>query len=124
MTDRTEAPQNFDLLSYLPPLASSTIKRAYSLGMSDNNLLDEQQAADLLRVSVKTLQGWRQRNIGPRYFKLSNRVRYSPDDLRLYLAQCAVEPARPQRHDEPRLKAARAGAATPVPAPCSHEPRH
>jgi hypothetical protein len=67
----------------------------YSIGMSElQSLLDEDQAAALLHVSIKTLQGWRQRKTGPRYFKLSNRVRYSPDDLRVYLAQCAVEPAR------------------------------
>ncbi len=57
------------------------------------NLLDEDRAAAVLNVSIKTLQGWRQRRTGPRYFKLSNRVRYAPDDLRAYLAQCAVEPA-------------------------------
>jgi hypothetical protein len=67
----------------------------YSIGMSElQSLLDEDQAAALLHVFIKTLQGWRQRKTGPRYFKLSNRVRYSPDDLRVYLAHCAVEPTR------------------------------
>jgi hypothetical protein len=58
------------------------------------NLCDEEQAAKLLKVSIKTLQGWRQRKIGPRYFKLSNRVRYSIDDLKEWLSSCAVEPQR------------------------------
>ncbi len=58
------------------------------------NVLNEEQAAKLLNVSIKTLQGWRQRKTGPRYFKLSNRVRYAANDLRNYLAHCAVEPRR------------------------------
>jgi hypothetical protein len=56
-------------------------------------LIDENEAAKRLGVSIKTLQAWRQRKSGPRYFKLSNRVRYSPDDLTAYLANCAIEPA-------------------------------
>jgi hypothetical protein len=56
------------------------------------NLLDEDQAAALLHVSIKTLQGWRWRKTGQRYLRLSNRIRYSVDDLREYLARCAVEP--------------------------------
>jgi hypothetical protein len=66
------------------------------------NLVDEDRASALLCVSIKTLQGWRQRRTGPRYFKLSNRVRYSPEDLRAYLAQCAVEPALRDGEDEQR----------------------
>jgi helix-turn-helix protein len=58
-------------------------------------LLDEDATARILKVSIKTLQGWRQQRRGPRYFKLSNRVRYSADDLRAYLAQCVVEPTVP-----------------------------
>lgn len=71
------------------------VARFYSISMNELlNLLDEDQAAALLHVSIKTLQGWRQRKAGPRYFKLSNRVRYSPEDLRTYLTQCAIEPSR------------------------------
>jgi hypothetical protein len=55
-------------------------------------LVDEERAAQVLHVSVKTLQGWRQRKVGPRFFKLSNRVRYSVKDLNAYLAQCAIDP--------------------------------
>jgi hypothetical protein len=56
------------------------------------NLVDEEEAAQVLAVSIKTLQGWRQRKTGPRFFKLSNRVRYSVQDLNDYLAQCAINP--------------------------------
>ena len=57
------------------------------------HLLDELAAADFLNVSIKCVQGWRLRKTGPRYFKISNRVRYSLDDLKVYLTGCAVEPA-------------------------------
>ena len=61
--------------------------------MNDEELLvDERRAADLLNVSVKTVQGWRLRSTGPRYYRISNRIRYSPADLRAFLSQCAVEP--------------------------------
>lgn len=55
-------------------------------------MVDERAAADFLDVSIKTVQGWRSRRTGPRYYKLSNRVKYSLDDLRAYRDSCAVEP--------------------------------
>ena len=60
--------------------------------LDERRLLDEQRTADFLAVSVKTVQNWRLRKVGPRYFKISNRVRYSLDDLKAYLAACAVDP--------------------------------
>jgi hypothetical protein len=58
----------------------------------DERLVDERPAADFLDSSVRTLQGWRLRKIGPRYYKIGNRVKYALDDLRAYRARCAVEP--------------------------------
>jgi hypothetical protein len=55
-------------------------------------IFDERPAADILDCSVKTLQGWRLRKVGPRYYKIGNRVKYSLDDLHEYLKRCAVEP--------------------------------
>lgn len=52
-------------------------------------LLTEQQAAALLKVSVKSLQGWRSRGGGPCYHKLGRCVRYSVADLEAFL-QAAV----------------------------------
>jgi Helix-turn-helix domain len=57
-----------------------------------NALLDERAAADFLNVSIKTVQGWRLRRTGPRFYRISNRIRYSLDDLQQYLSTCAVEP--------------------------------
>ena len=44
-------------------------------------LLDEKQAAALLRVTTKALQGWRYRGGGPRFVKAGRCVRYRLEDL-------------------------------------------
>lgn len=44
-------------------------------------LLTEREAAKLLGVSHRTLQAWRQRQIGPPYLKIGRSVRYNPDGL-------------------------------------------
>jgi hypothetical protein len=46
--------------------------------------LNENQAAAVLNVSVRTLQAWRVRGGGPPYIKLSRAVRYSHRALRIY----------------------------------------
>ena len=52
-------------------------------------LLKEQEVAQILCVSVRTLQEWRQTGHGPPFLKLSARkrgvVRYDPDDVRSYM---------------------------------------
>jgi len=60
--------------------------------LDDAELLDEREASKELRIAIKTLQGWRGRQIGPRYFRISNRIRYRRADLRAFLEGCAVEP--------------------------------
>lgn len=60
--------------------------------VTETRTMNEREAADLLGVSVKCLQGWRQRRTGPIYYKISNRVRYLHADLLAYLRQRAIEP--------------------------------
>ena len=43
--------------------------------------LNENQAAEFLGVSVRTLQAWRVRGGGPRYCKLGRSVRYQKREL-------------------------------------------
>jgi hypothetical protein len=50
-----------------------------------DELLTERQAAALLNVSVKSLQGWRSRGGGPPYRKLGRCVRYAMTDLDAFL---------------------------------------
>ncbi|HYN76527.1 MAG TPA: helix-turn-helix domain-containing protein [Lamprocystis sp. (in: g-proteobacteria)] len=53
-------------------------------------LLNEQEAAARLRLSVRTMQLWRRTGNGPRYAKLGSAVRYSPADLDRWLAERTV----------------------------------
>jgi hypothetical protein len=52
-------------------------------------LMDEKQAAALLNVSIKCLQGWRYRGAGPRFAKLGRSVKYAISDLEA-LVQAAI----------------------------------
>lgn len=54
--------------------------------MNANTLWNERELADVLGVSVRTLQAWRSEGRGPRFIKLSpTLVRYSPDDVREFV---------------------------------------
>lgn len=49
-------------------------------------LLTEIQAAEVLNLSIRTLQAWRVRGSGPRFVRLSGRaVRYRNADLAAYI---------------------------------------
>jgi hypothetical protein len=50
-----------------------------------NELLTEYEAARALRISVRTLQAWRTKGIGPKYVKLGRMIRYRGHDLIDYL---------------------------------------
>ena len=52
-----------------------------------NQLLDEKQAAALLKLSVKCLQGWRVRGGGPPFVKLGRAVRYEVPALEAFIQE-------------------------------------
>ena len=52
-------------------------------------LLDEKEAAKILRVQTGTLSNWRVSGRGPRFRKIGRRVFYSPDDLLNFFAAAA-----------------------------------
>src|SRR5262245_39699215 len=49
--------------------------------LDPDGLLTETQAADLLQLSVRTLQSWRLRRVGPAYVQAGRAVRYRRRDL-------------------------------------------
>jgi predicted DNA-binding transcriptional regulator AlpA len=55
--------------------------QATSLAADLDAALNENQAAEFLGVSVRTLQAWRVRGGGPRYVKIGRSVRYQRREL-------------------------------------------
>lgn len=53
------------------------------------------EAALFLGLSVRTLELWRQKGLGPKYLRLGHSIRYDIDDLNAYLRSCqsGSEPA-------------------------------
>ena len=60
----------------------------------DEKLLNEEQVADRLNTSKRTLQGWRQRGDGPHYVKVGNLIRYQPSKVDDYLSRNTREATR------------------------------
>jgi hypothetical protein len=52
--------------------------------------VSENQAAEFLGVSVRTLQAWRVRGGGPRYLKIGRAVRYQRRELVAYQRQHTI----------------------------------
>lgn len=44
-------------------------------------LLTEVDAADLLRLSIRTLQSWRARDFGPAFIRAGRAIRYRRNDI-------------------------------------------
>ena len=57
-----------------------------------SNLLTEVEASDALRVSVRTLQGWRSQGRGPGYVRLGRAIRYRICDLAEWVDAHRVTP--------------------------------
>lgn len=52
---------------------------------AEERLLTPSEAAQLMAVPVRTLDGWRNRSIGPKYLKVGRHVRYRSSDLSAWL---------------------------------------
>jgi excisionase family DNA binding protein len=48
-------------------------------------LLDQKEVAELLGVSTKTLEAWRCKRKGPKYFKIGRLARYTEAEVMKYL---------------------------------------
>ncbi len=60
--------------------------KAHAVDDVSNRLLVEKEAADILRVSFRTLQAWRVIGDGPPYCKIGRSVRYRHQDLLEWVA--------------------------------------
>lgn len=59
-----------------------------------DEMLYPAQVADALKITPKTLEQWRWRGEGPRFFKLGRMVRYRRSDLEAWLSVRACTSAR------------------------------
>jgi hypothetical protein len=73
-------------------------------------LISQNEAAKILRLSVRTLERYRIVGGGPRYVKLGRRIVYRPGDLDAWVASNTVS-STSQRSNVPRGPRA-AGAGT------------
>lgn len=69
----------------------------------DGHLLNEIQAADLLRLSSRTLQAWRSQGVGPEYIKAGRAVRYRRSALVAWTNENTIIPAPVPPAAEKRL---------------------
>jgi excisionase family DNA binding protein len=53
-------------------------------------LLTQEEAADLLKLSVRTIERLRVSGGGPKFLKIRNSVRYRPADVEAWLASRVV----------------------------------
>ena len=53
--------------------------------MIEKKLIDDKEAAKIIGVSHYTMKSYRQRKIGPHYYKMGRAVRYDKKDLNDYL---------------------------------------
>jgi hypothetical protein len=80
-----------------PQAASDLSVAEHFANESHSRLLNDSEAAVLLRVSSATLRSWRCRGIGPDYHKFGpgtrSAVRYDVKDIRAYMAGCRRVPS-------------------------------
>ena len=71
--------------------------------LDEDRLLTEVQAADLLRLSARTLQAWRCRGIGPPFVRAGRAIRYRRRDLVAWAEENTVVPRSASRSPPPSL---------------------
>ena len=65
----------------------------------DERLLTEVQAADLLRMSSRTLQAWRSQGVGPPFVRAGRAIRYRRSAIVMWTMENTVVPQKPPPTD-------------------------
>jgi hypothetical protein len=63
--------------------------------VDQDKLLTEIQAADLLRMSSRTLQAWRGQGVGPPFIRAGRAIRYRRSDVMSWATDNTVKPKPP-----------------------------
>lgn len=66
-----------------------------SLSGEQDALLTEVDAADLLRMSIRTLQAWRARGFGPSFVRAGRAIRYRRSDLIRWILANTIRASQP-----------------------------
>lgn len=59
---------------------------------TNQNLIRDKEVADMLGLSLTTLQHWRLEKKGPPYIRLGVNIRYSKKDVEAYIRARLVDP--------------------------------
>lgn len=57
---------------------------------SEEDILTPVEAAEMLRIPLRTLDAWRYRRIGPTYSKVGRHVRYRRSEILRFLSDAEV----------------------------------
>lgn len=68
---------------------------------NEERIYNENEVADILNLSVKTLQQWRHLGKPPVYIKFGRSVRYLSADLKKFVENCKVGPLRSRNSMNP-----------------------
>jgi predicted DNA-binding transcriptional regulator AlpA len=68
--------------------------------VDQDKLLTEIQAADLLRMSSRTLQSWRGKGVGPPFIRAGRAIRYRRSDVLSWATENTVKPKPPPATDD------------------------
>lgn len=60
-------------------------------------MLTTKELAKELKVSTRTIEGWRLNGLGPRYVRVSNRIRYKESDIIHYMSKNSVKKVKKSR---------------------------
>lgn len=63
-----------------------------------DRLLTEMQAADVLRLSSRTLQAWRSRDVGPPFVRAGRAIRYRRSALMTWADDNTITPPQQPVH--------------------------
>ena len=61
-------------------------------------LINEEHASTILKVSARTLQAWRVRGYGPKFIKVGRSVRYRLEDLQTFVNENVYQSTSEKRY--------------------------
>jgi hypothetical protein len=67
------------------------MKKDVLLSSGIDKMIDQKELASMLGISVKTLECWRWKRIGPKYVKLGRLARYRMSDVMAYVQDLVKE---------------------------------